>query len=128
MKTTDFSKYISGFISRYLPDERGASANTINAYSYTFILLLNFVQKVKRIKIENLTLDKIKRETIVEFLDWLQKERNCRDSTRNLRLAAIHSFYYYLQNERIDNLHECQKILSIQFKKKQKREYQLFDS
>jgi len=120
MKTTDFSKYISGFISRYLPDERGASANTINAYSYTFILLLNFVQKVKRIKIENLTLDKIKRETIVEFLDWLQKERNCRDSTRNLRLAAIHSFYYYLQNERIDNLHECQKILSIQFKKSRK--------
>ncbi len=75
------------------------------------------MQNEKRVKIENLTLDKIKRETIVDFLDWLQRERKCSDSTRNLRLAAIHSFYHYLQYERLDNLHECQKILSIKFKK-----------
>jgi site-specific recombinase XerD len=69
------------------------------------------------VKIEKLTLEKITKETIIEFLDWIQEERKCSNSTRNSRLAAIHSFYRYLQHESLDYLHECQKILSIKFKK-----------
>lgn len=117
MKPTNFSKYISDFISRYLPNEKGASANTITAYRDTFVLLLNFTQNEKHVKLEKLTLEKIKKETIIEFLDWIQKERKCSNSTRNSRLAAIHSFYRYLQCESLDHFHECQKILSIKFKK-----------
>ena len=120
MKPTDFSKYISDFISRYLPNEKGASANTVAAYRDTFVLLLNFTQNVRLVKIEKLTLEKITKETIIEFLDWIQKERKCSNSTRNSRLAAIHSFYRYLQYESLDYLHECQKILSIKFKKTKK--------
>ena len=120
MRPTDFSKYISDFIVRYLPDERGASANTITAYRDTFVLLLDFIEKEKLLKVEKLTLAKIRKETIIEFLDWIQKERKCSGSTRNMRLAAIHSFYRYLQYESLDNLHECQKILSIRSKKTRK--------
>lgn len=121
MKPTDFSKYISDFISRYLPDEKGASTHTVTAYRDTFVLLLNFFQQQKGIKVEKLTLDKISKETVIEFLDWLQKERRCSNSTRNARLAAIHSFYRYLQYEHLDTLYECQKILSIRFKRTQQR-------
>ena len=117
MKPTNFSKYISDFITRYLTDEKGASPNTIAAYRDTFVLLLNFIQDMKHIKIEKLTLEKITKKTIIEFLDWIQEERKCSNSTRNARLAAIHSFYQYLQYESLDYLHECQKILSIKFKK-----------
>lgn len=117
MKPTDFSKYISDFISRYLPNEKGASVNTITAYRDTFVLLLNFIQHEKNVKIEKLTLEKITKKTILEFLDWIQKERKCSNSTRNSRLAAIHSFYRFLQNESLSYLHECQKILSIKFKR-----------
>src|SRR4051794_20872346 len=99
MKPTDFSKYISDFISRYLPNEKGASVNTITAYRDTFILLLHFVQEQKGIKVEKLTLEHIKKETILEFLDHLEKKRKSSNSTRNARLAAIHSFYKYLQGE-----------------------------
>lgn len=120
MGPTDFSRYISDFIARYLPDERGASANTITAYRDTFVLLLDFIEKEKHVKVEKLTLGKIGKETVIEFLDWIQKERKCSDSTRNMRLAAIHSFYRYLQYENLDNLHECQKILSIRSKKARK--------
>lgn len=120
MKPTDFSKYISDFIVRYLPDERGASINTITAYRNTFVLLLDFIEKEKFLKVEKLTLGKIKKQTIIEFLDWIQKQRKCSDSTRNARLAAIHSFYKYLQYQNLDSLYECQKILSIKFKKNQK--------
>jgi len=117
MKPTDFSKYISDFISRYLSNEKGLSHNTITSYRDTFVLLINFIQNVNHIKLEKITLDTIKKETISQFLDWLQKERQCSNTTRNVRLAAIHSFYKYLQNESLDHVHECQKILSIKFKK-----------
>jgi len=120
MKPTDFSRYISDFISRYLPNEKGASPNTIAAYRDTFVLLLDFIEKEKGVKVEKLTLDKIKKETVIGFLDWVQEERKCGNSTRNLRLAAIHSFYSYLQYESLDNLHESQKILSIKCKKTRK--------
>jgi integrase/recombinase XerD len=116
MKPTDFSKYISDFVSRYLPDEKGARANTITAYRDTFVLLLNFIQEIKSIKVEKLTLAKIKKETILEFLDYIEKQRNCSQSTRNARLAAIHSFFKYLQMESLEYLHECQRILSIKLK------------
>jgi site-specific recombinase XerD len=120
MKPTNFSEYISDFISRYLPNEKGASTNTIAAYRDTFVLLLNFTEKEKQVKIEKLTLEKITKETIIEFLDWIQRERKCSNATRNSRLAAIHSFYRYLQYESLDYLHECQKILSVKFKKAKK--------
>lgn len=117
MKPTNFSKYITGFLSKYLPNERGASPNTISSYRDTFVLLILYMQSVKNIRVEKLTLEKITRQTVLDFLEWLQQERKSNSSTRNARLAAIHSFYSYLQYESIDFLHEAQRIISIKFKK-----------
>lgn len=117
MKPTDFSKHISYFISQHLPNEKGASRNTITAYRDTFILLIDFIKEHKHIRVERLTLDKITKEIVIAFLEHLQKIRKCSCSTRNARLAAIHSFYRYLQREEIAHLNEIQKILSIKFKK-----------
>ncbi|MEK6482561.1 site-specific integrase [Catalinimonas sp. 4WD22] len=117
MKPTDFAQHISTFLSRYLPNERGASGHTIAAYRDTFVLLLNFIQQQQGISVEKLTLKQISRPMVIAFLDWLQTERKCKAATRNARLAAIHSFYRYLQYERLDHLYECQQILSIQFKR-----------
>ena len=48
MKPTDFSKYISDFLSNYLTNEKGASINTIKAYRDTFILLLSYLENEKK--------------------------------------------------------------------------------
>jgi len=120
MKPTNFSKYITDYISKYLPNEQGASHNTIIAYRDTFVLLISFLESAKKIRAEKLTLEKITKEIIIEFLKWLQEKRQCSNSTRNARLAAIHSFYKYMQDEALENLHECQRILSIRFKKQSK--------
>jgi site-specific recombinase XerD len=93
MKPTDFAKYISDFLTKYLLNEKGASRNTISSYRDAFILLIDFIQTKKQIKLEKITLEKITKSTILDFLDWLQNERKCSISTRNSRLAAIHSFY-----------------------------------
>ena len=117
MKPTDFARHLSDFLSRYLPGEKGASIHTITAYRDSFLLLIDFIGQQEHIKVERLTLEKISQKTIIAFLDWLQTVRGCSNSTRNARLAAIHSFYRYLQYERLDQLYECQQILSIGFKR-----------
>ena len=117
MKPTDFSKYLTDFLTRYLSHERGSSTNTIMAYRDTFILFITFMNQVKNIKAEKLFMKLITKASVVEFLDWLQSERESSNATRNLRLAALHSFFKYVQYQNPDNLFEYQDIMSVRMKK-----------
>lgn len=119
MVPTDFAKLLTGFLTGYLPHERGISTNTLMAYKDTFILLINYMA-VKGIKAENLSLAQIDRDSIKGFLDWLQDERGAGNATRNARLAAIRSFYRYVQYEAPERLYEAQRILSIRAKRTEK--------
>lgn len=116
MQPTDFSRYLTSFLTKYLSHERGASSNTIASYRDTFVLLITFLE-TRNIKLSKLTLDQITKDNVVEFLNWVQSERKNTDATRNARLAAIHSFYKYLQYQQPENLYGCQQILSIRMKK-----------
>jgi len=116
MKATDFSKYLTDYLTRYLSHERGASPNTIIAYRDTFVLFISFMQCIRHIKAEKLWIQSITKESVTTFLDWLQQERNCSNATRNLRLAALHSFFRYVQYQNPEHLHEYQDILSIRLK------------
>ena len=120
MKPTDFSKYLTDFLTRYMPGEIGASSHTIASYKYTFILFLTFSRDRKGIPAKKLSLKVISKEVIVEFLEWIETERNCCAATRNVRLAALHSFFRYLQYQNPENLLKWQKILSIPVKKTDK--------
>ncbi len=120
MKATDFSKYLTSFLANYLPHEIGASKNTISSYRYTFILFIQFMEQKMKISINKLSIMDITKQSVVDFLDWLQGERKNSNATRNLRLAAIHSFFKYIQYSAPDNLYEYQSILSIKVKKKEK--------
>lgn len=93
MRPTDFSKSLTDFLIRYLPGEKGASKNTIASYKDTFILFLTFLKDKKGVIADKLHLKQITKETVVEFLDWIEEERNCCTATRNVRLAALHSFF-----------------------------------
>ena len=117
MKPTDFSKYLSDYLSKYLPGERGMSHNSILAYRDTFILLIRYYKDAKHISVNKLTMDKLTRKDIVAFLDWLQNENKCSDSTRNARLAALRSFFSYVGYEDPTFLNEGLKIHTIPLKK-----------
>jgi site-specific recombinase XerD len=120
MKPTDFSKSLTDFLSLYLPGEKGLSHNTICAYKDTFLLFLRFMQEKQFIEASKLMLKDITQERVINFLDWLQSERHCSNSTRNARLAALHSFFRYLQYHNPVTLYEWQRILSIPNKKTEK--------
>jgi len=119
MKPTNFSKYLTAFLGKYLAHERGASPHTITAYRDTFVAFISFME-LRKIKVQKLTLELITKEKVVEFLDWLEQERKCSIATRNARLAAIHSFFSYVQHQHPEILYEVQQILSIRLKKCQK--------
>jgi len=120
MKPTDFAKSLSDFLSKYLPAERGMSPNTISSYKFTFILLIHFMEEQKNIKVDKVQLKDFTKDCIEGFIGWLQSERHCSDSTSNVRLAALHSFFHYLQYENPEHLNEWQRILSIKSKKTRK--------
>ena len=119
-KINDFAWYLSIFLSKYLAGQKNLSTNTIASYMDTFKLFLVFLNDDKKLKPQNITLNLIKRQTITEFLEWIEKKRNCCLSTRNQRLCAIHTFFRYVQKESPDSLFEIQKILTIPPKKKPK--------
>jgi site-specific recombinase XerD len=96
MKENDFPKYLSDFLSKYLPGQRNASTHTIASYRDVFKLLLIFCDSTKSIKPEKIKTSDLSKELILHFLDWLETERKCSISTRNQRLAVIHSFVHYV--------------------------------
>jgi len=81
MKPTDFSKYLSDYLTSYLPSLRNLSKNTIKSYCDTFKLLLMFFRDTKKMKIERLMLKDITADLINEFCAWLKDERGCGIST-----------------------------------------------
>lgn len=121
MKPTDFSYYLTNFLTKYLPSEAGNSKNTISSYRDTFILFLTFAKDVKGISADRLSINMITKDMLIEYLDWIENKRSCSVATRKVRLAALHSFFHYLQYQNPDNLLEWQRILSIPVKKTEKK-------
>lgn len=122
-KITDYAKLLTKFFSIYLLIERGVSHNTIRSYSNTFSLLLTFMEEVKNIEADRLTLNHFNRTAILDFLDWLQTEKQNSNATRNSRLAAIHSFSRYLQYEDTVRIAAWQEILSIRAKRQERNSF-----
>ncbi|MDQ2086407.1 tyrosine-type recombinase/integrase [Herbivorax sp. ANBcel31] len=118
MKQTNFARITTKYFSDFLISQRNVSTNTIKSYRNTFRQLLTYMRDEKYIHLERLEFKDIRAQTVVEFLLWLEKNNQISISTRNQRLAAIHSFYRYAQAEYPDDLFEMQKILNIPFKKK----------
>jgi len=120
MKPTDFARCLTEFLTTYLSGQKNVSKNTILAYRDTFKLLLRYCQDVKSISPERITMENLTSGLITGFLDWLETERKSSISTRNQRLAAIHSFFRYVQGEDPSGLYHFQKVISIPVKKAEK--------
>lgn len=117
---TDFALHLHHFFTEYMKINRKLSKNTITSYRDCFRLLVIFFKENMGITPEKLTLAKIDSHAITTYLNWLQNERNCSDSTRNSRLAAIHAFFSYLQAKDPIEMLQYQRIMSIPIKKTQR--------
>ncbi len=117
MKPTDFALHLTTWLSMHLPGVVGASENTIRSYRDTFSLLLLFCEKERALPPERCALANLNRETVEEFLNWLEEERRCSVATRNQRLAALHAFFKHLQSRLPQRIFQLQEVLAIPMKR-----------
>lgn len=115
--TNRFSKLVQEFLTTYIIGECNYSDNTKSSYATVFHLLLEFMDKEKNIKPNKIEIEKITKETIVQFLNWLEERKNSSIPTRNQRLACIKSFYKYVQSNEVDLFDTSSLILNIKEKK-----------
>lgn len=120
MKPTDFTRHLTAYLGKYVPEHRNYQPNTVCAYRDVFRLLLHFGNDVRRIKPDRITLSDLSYEFIADFLGWLRDERHCGIATVNHRLAAIRAFFDYIQMEEPELLLTCQRIRKIPFRKTSK--------
>lgn len=117
MKATDFTRHLTAYLGKYVPEQRNCRPNTICAYRDVFRLLLLYGKAVRRISPDRMTLKVLDHEFITTFLDWLRDERHCEASTINHRLIVIRAFFEYVQIEEPALLVACHRIKKIPFRK-----------
>ena len=57
------------------------------------------------------------KKLVLEYLSWLEDKKNVSVSTRNQRLAAIHSLCRYLQRVDVPHIDRWQDVLTIKQRK-----------
>lgn len=113
----NFATHLSSYFLKYMPTSTGYSSNTIKSYRDTFIILLRYCKDVLKIKPEKIELKLLNRRMVEDFLSWLECQKRYSVSTRNLRLAALHAFFRYIQLESPEYMELCGSILAIKSKK-----------
>ena len=94
---TELAPCLSAFLREHLPRQRNASRHTVASYADSFMLLIRFAADRLGIRPSAIAVEHLTAELIFAFLDHLETERQNKVSTRNVRLAAIKSFFRYLE-------------------------------
>lgn len=108
---------LESFFRRRLVAERRASPATIATYRDALKLLLVFAGQRWSKPPSRLAVCNLDRDTILEFLDHLEKQRGNSARTRNARLAAIRSFFQHVAYADPAALGIVQRVLAIQGKR-----------
>jgi integrase/recombinase XerD len=114
---TGLGRSIVRFFQEYLPTLRGMSRHTIRSYRDGMILFLGFAVKDRGRPIESLDLADITADRVGRFLAFLEVERKNSITTRNARLAAMHTFARFLVAENPEHMAALQQVLGIPFKR-----------
>jgi len=110
---TDFALFLRRFLTAHLAGLRGCSPNTIASYRDAFKLLICYFRDERSVPPERLTLEQVDAAAITGFLHWLRTSRHNSASTSNQRLAAIDSFFTWMQSQDPARMACCQDILAI---------------
>lgn len=92
-KSSKLSAYLHYFLTRYLPNHKEVSPHTLSSYKQTFIHLLEYWNS-RFPHYPDPDLEQFTVEFLLDFLSHLEQSRHNCPSTRNLRLAAVKSFFH----------------------------------
>jgi len=113
----NLSGLLQDFFCQNLINQRNVSQQTITAYRDTFRLLLKYAsERIKKPPVK-MCLNDLDRSLVLDFLIYLETQRNNSIRTRNARLAAIRSFMHYAAYKEPVSLPVIQGVLSIPMKR-----------
>ena len=118
---TPIAPAIEAFLREYLARQRDASQHTCDSYATSFQLLFEFAAKRFDVSPSALTLEQLDATLIGAFLEYLEQQRQNSPDTRNVRLAAIKSFFRFLEYRHPAALDQIRRVLAIPFKKTDQR-------
>ncbi len=122
MQTELLAPYVQSFFRDFLVAQRNASLNTVVGYRDSLKLLLIFAADRARRDVIDLRLDDVDPNTVLAFLDHLERDRGCSISTRNVRLAAIRTFFRYVARREPTVADLCRRVVEIPSKKREIRQ------
>jgi site-specific recombinase XerD len=116
-ETKTLLSLVQAFFQDYLAGQRGLSPNTILAYRDALKLFLAFLVGSSGKPAARLRLEDLKAEQVLAFLEDVEQKRNNCTATRNLRLAALRTFFQYMISEDTVRAGQYQKIVAIPLKR-----------
>jgi integrase/recombinase XerD len=114
---TPIAPHVEAFLRETLSHHRGASQHTCDSYAYSFQLLFEFAAGRLKITPSSLALEQLDSGLVSAFLEYLEDTRHNAPETRNVRLAAIKSFFHFLEYRHPAALEQIRRVLAIPFKK-----------
>src|ERR1700720_1716335 len=114
---TPLGSHLTVFLREYIPGQREMSVQTSDTYAYAFQLLICFAAERLKITPSALLIEQLDATLVLAFLEHLEKERGNGARTRNSRLAAIKTFFRFLEYRLPSCLDQAQRIRAIPVKK-----------
>jgi site-specific recombinase XerD len=118
---TSLAPTLEAYFTDRLIRQRRVSPHTIASYRDTFRLLLAHVHRATGTPPSKLQIIDLDAARIGAFLQHLEQERGNTARTRNIRLAAIHSFFGYCALRHPEHAALIQRVLAIPPKRATKR-------
>ncbi len=113
--------HLQVFFADYLSRQKRLSPHTINSYRDTFRLLLAFLRDTTRIEPSALRLEDLDAPSVLRFLDDLEQQRGNSVRSRNIRLAAIRSFFRLVVLRDPDSIGITTRVLAIPLKREDQK-------
>jgi site-specific recombinase XerD len=110
---TTLAPILQSFFTDKLITQRQASPHTIASYRATFRLLLTFAWQTTDTAPCDLGLHQLDADLITKFLHHLETDRGNSATTRNARLAAIHSLFRHAAFQAPEHAEVIQRVLAI---------------
>jgi site-specific recombinase XerD len=114
---TALASHLAAFLREHLPHERMASPHTCATYAYSFQLLVCFAACRLNVKPCQLEIEQLDAPLVLAFLKHIESERHNSARTRNARLAAVNSFFRFLEYRLPSCLDQSRRIHAIPMKK-----------
>jgi site-specific recombinase XerD len=112
---------VQAFFVEYLLNQKHASPRTLATYRDAFRLLLRFVHETHGVEPSTITVENLDAPIILAFLDHIERQRaNCIRS-RNARLAAVRSFFRFVQMREPAVLAVASRVLAIPVKRTERK-------